>query len=296
MIITQLNGGLGNQMFQYVLGRVLALKHNTDLHFDLSLFIKHQSHLTTKRQYELNPFNLPVKIATPDLVEKFRQSHTFKALINRYLSLNLNLSSDKYINESGQKFQPEILKLPDNIYLSGYWQTEKYFIDYRDQIIKDFSKRKSPVSLKNKQIKSGIENCHSVSVHIRRGDYITNKSAKAYHGTCSISYYQKAMKLIEKTVKNPKYYIFSDDPEWTKNNIKPEHQAIYISHNKGIDCHEDMRLMSRCKHNIIANSSFSWWGAWLNQNVKKIVIAPQQWFLNKSVNQKDIIPKKWIKI
>jgi hypothetical protein len=295
MIISQLNGGLGNQMFQYTLGRVLALKHNTDLYLDLNLF-KTQPNTDTKRQYELNAFSLPVKIATPDLVKNFVQSNIYKVLLNRYFNLNLNLSSDKYIKESGHQFHPEILKLPNDIYLSGYWQTEKYFLKYKTTITRDFLTRKKPTSDQNKKILNQINRSKSVSLHVRRTDYVTNRHANAYHGICDLSYYIKAMKLIEKDIEKATYFIFSDDPKWVKENIKPKHQVTYITHNIDSNSHEDLRLMSQCQHNIIANSSFSWWGAWLNQNNKKIVIAPKHWIQDKTVNKKDIIPKEWIKI
>jgi hypothetical protein len=125
---------------------------------------------------------------------------------------------------------------------------------------------------------------------------VTNKNARAFHGVCDLAYYEKAIQLIEKKVAHPTYFIFSDDPAWVKANIRSKHKTVYISHNQGRDAHEDIRLMSQCRHNIIANSSFSWWGSWLNNSPNKIVIAPKTWYLDRSANTRDLIPNSWVRI
>lgn len=295
MIVTQLTGGLGNQMFQYALGRALSLKHGTGLLFDTRPF-DYQQYSDTKRSYELYVFDLPGRVANESELKKWGIPNRFKVLINRYLKLGLDPYPKYYLKERGHRFQREILMCPDNHYLSGFWQSEKYFKRIRSTIITDFEGREKKISRLNKSLADRINSTESVSIHVRRTDYVTNSSAKVYHGVCSIQYYKKAMNHVEKKVKKPVYFVFSDDPVWAKDNIKSRHKTIYISHNRGREAHEDIRLMSQCQHNIIANSSFSWWGAWLNQNKDKIVIAPKKWFADKSVDSSDLIPEKWKRI
>ncbi len=295
MIITQLNGGLGNQMFQYALGRVLSLKHNIDLYFDISSF-DYQPHTDTKRSYELEVFGITGNITNQKLLNKFGKPNKYKVLANRYFNIHLNPYPPNYIRESGHQFQSEILNLPDNTYLSGYWQSEKYFSSIARTIKHDLAGRAKPISSKNKKLTKEIKSINSISLHVRRTDYITNKHTNSYHGLCSLSYYNQAMKMVESHIKSPVYYIFSDDPDWAKENISSKHKIVYISNNHGSDSHEDLRLMSHCKHNIIANSSFSWWGAWLNQNDDKIVIAPKNWVTDVRERRSDLIPSDWIRI
>jgi len=140
-----------------------------------------------------------------------------------------------------------------------------------------------------------ITDVESVSVHIRRGDYISNPITNQYHGSLDIGYYQNALKIMLKKINNPHFFVFSDDYEWAERNIKSDSPITYIKHNSAKN-YEDLRLMSMCKHHIIANSSFSWWGAWLASNKNKMVIGPQKWFLGKKYNDADRMPENWIRI
>ncbi|MFH0972649.1 MAG: alpha-1,2-fucosyltransferase, partial [Patescibacteria group bacterium] len=186
----------------------------------------------------------------------------------------------------------EILKLKDDIFLDGYWQTEKYFKDIEDIIRSEFT-LKTEYSNLNPELIAKISSCNSVSMHIRRGDYITNQNTNEFHGICFLDYYKKAINLIAEKFPNPTIFIFSDDLKWCKENIKIKYPIVFVKGNKN---YEDLIMMSKCSHNIIANSSFSWWGAWLNNNPNKIVIAPQKWLNNPNINYSDIIPSTWIKI
>jgi len=189
----------------------------------------------------------------------------------------------------------QFLALPDHSYLEGYWGSEKYFKDIENIIRKEFTLKDKPDAINQKMI-SRIKNCDSVSIHIRRGDYIFDEKTNKYHGVCNLDYYLKAIALVAKKVKKPYFFIFSDDIRWAKQNLHLKFPCVYVNHNIGKKDYEDLRLMSNCCHNIIANSSFSWWGAWLNKNKDKIVIAPKKWFTDKSINTKDLIPKQWLKI
>lgn len=180
-------------------------------------------------------------------------------------------------------------------YFEWFFQSEKYFKDFEKEIRQDFEFLIQP-SKENKKMIEKITHCESVSLHIRRWDYISNPTANAFHGTCNLGYYQKAVDLIKSKVENPVFFLFSDDMDWVKENLKIEDTSYYIDWNTDNKSYEDMRLMSLCNHNIIANSSFSWWWAWLNQNPDKIVIAPSRWFTSNKMNYSDIVPDSWVKI
>ncbi|EKE02186.1 MAG: glycosyl transferase family protein [uncultured bacterium] len=291
MIIVNLYGGLGNQMFQYALGRHLAEKNNTELKLDISAFESYKL-----RKYELGNLNIIEKFALPEEISRLSTLPTGK--IERFIRKTLRKPVKKpesYIKENiTGGFNPKILDLQNNIYLEGYWQSEKYFIEIEDIIRKEFS-FKFPATGKNKEILENILNINSVSLHIRRGDYVTNPEVNQVHGVCSLDYYKSCVDFIEKKLESPYFYIFSDDIEWVKNNLQIQSQVYYVDHNTVDNAIEDMRLMFSCKHNILANSSFSWWGAWLNSNPDKMVITPRKWF-NTTYDSNDLIPERWIKL
>lgn len=292
MIISRLNGGLGNQMFQYSLGMVLSKLNKSELYLDLSLY-NNQNKVDTPRNYELNIFSNTVSNKAPSkILSRFTQSHKLKFFLNHYFKLNLSLYPKNWIREDSHRFQQEILRLKGDYLLDGYWQTEKYFKKYRKQILKDFTFPKK-TSKKNKLIINQIKKKNSISVHVRRGDYVTNEKTNKYHGVCSVDYYKEAINIINKQIKNPWFVVFSNDLNWCKKHLTVPKNSLFISHNTKKNSFEDMRLMSLCKHNIIANSSFSWWGAWLNRNNDKIIIAPKKWFRGIKISEVDIIPSNW---
>lgn len=295
MIISHLNGGLGNQMFQYAIGRVLSMVNSDDLYLDLTSYNSIFNSADTRRDFELDIFKLKYKVATKSQIMRLSDSNPFINILNQYLKLGLNPYPRGYIREKDHRFQPEILNNKGDLYLKGFWQSEKYFLSHKEQILQDFSFRYKP-SKKNQSTLALIDGSVSVSIHVRRGDYVKNRVTNKYHGTCDIAYYQNAIKMIKAKCSKPTFFVFSDDIEWCKKILKIKSKAYYISHNHGKDSWEDMRLMSHCKHNIIANSSFCWWGAWLNKNTNKIVIAPINWFRDKTVISKDIVPTSWIKL
>lgn len=178
-------------------------------------------------------------------------------------------------------------------FVDEYYQNEKYFIDIADEIKKEFV-LKNDFSAKAKEYLQRIENSNSVSLHIRRGDYVANKKINAYHGVCGLDYYNEAMKIIKEKINNPIFFVFSDDIHWAEENLKGT-EFVFVSCPE-IEDVEELILMSKCKHNIIANSSFSWWGAWLNKNPEKIVIAPKRWFNDKKAEQINIAPANWLRI
>jgi hypothetical protein len=202
--------------------------------------------------------------------------------------------SKKFVFEPHFEYWQAINEVPNDCYLMGYWQSEKYFSAISEQIREDFSFRLA-INNQNTQLAFKISQHNAVSLHIRRGDYANNPTVTATHGLCPISYYHNAIEYIAHRVKQPYFFIFSDDIVWAKENLKMDLHSTYIDHNQGAESYNDMRLMSLCRHHIIANSSFSWWGAWLNPNIDKIAIAPKQWFV-KDVNTQDLIPKDWVRL
>ena len=197
--------------------------------------------------------------------------------------------------EESFTFDERIMKLKGNLYLDGYWQTEMYFKSIRNELLDDFEIKSSP-SGENSSMLDLICKSNSVSVHIRRGDYVNNAETFQKHGVSSMEYYNKAINYINKRVENTHFFIFSDDIEWVRQNFTIKHAIHFIGFNDASKNFEDLRLMKNCKHNIIANSSFSWWGAWLNENPNKIVIAPANWFNDISVNTNNLIPSDWVSI
>lgn len=291
MIITKLQGGLGNQMFQYAVGKFLAEKNNAELKLDISNFGQ-EDKKTTPRKFELKNFNINTKIATREEIKYFKKYKKSNIRFFRFLYNKIFADDSIYISQKSYYFDPEILKLKDNIYLNGEWQSEKYFKNIRNILTQEFTPKIKSYTYE-KYIEK-IQSTDSISIHIRRGDYLNKKLLENY-GICSLDYYNKAIKLIIEKISNPTFFIFSDDIEWVKENLKIDFPTIFVS-NGEIKDYEELILMSKCKHNIIANSSFSWWGAWLNQNPNKIVIAPKNWFKNESWAPKDLIPENWLRI
>ena len=271
MIIVRLIGGIGNQMFQYALGRHLAVKNNTELKFDISDFCKYAD-----REYMLGVFDIKSKIASEDEISK--------------------LKSNRYVKEKGFGFDCEILNTPDNSYIDGYWQNEKYFQSIENLIREDFL-FKEDLNDKNKEFLSGISGSDSVCIHIRCGDYVSNLKTKLMHGNCSSKYYKKAVDLILQNVENPHFFVFSDEPERAKKMLDKNLNLTFVDTNSAADGYKDLRLMANCKHFIMANSSFSWWGAYLASNADKTVIAPKKWFgiLSKNRNESPILGD-WLKL
>jgi hypothetical protein len=292
MIISQIIGGLGNQMFQYAAGRALSLEHNQSLLLDTSGFAGYNLH----QGFELNRiFNCSTEIATNADVRNIL-GWQFLSGIRRIVARSSMavFRHNGLIIEPHFHYWPEIKNIPQNSYLAGYWQSEKYFKTHTSEIRSDFT-FKIPFSDRNAGFAQQITKINAVSLHVRRGDYINNVKTNATHGLCSLSYYQAAIHYVSGQITNPFFLIFSDDITWVKDNLTIDFPHQYIDYNHGLDSYNDMHLMSLCKHNIIANSSFSWWGAWLNSNVEKIVVAPQKWFANNN-NTKDLLPQGWIRL
>lgn len=292
MIIVRIIGGHSNQLFQYAVGRALASKRNTELKLDITTYFDNQPAENTPREYELAVYPLRASIASPSEIKNALDGQSEN---NRYKKFLMNKDRFVIYNEKPTSFQSEVLRLPKNAYLIGYWQNENHFKDIRKDLIKEFEPVK-PMSLKNKQYLARIQSTQAISLHIRREDYVDNKSANEFHGLMPLDYYKAALAIILKKTKdnNRHVFVFSKEIDWCKKNIKLDLPTTFIEGNK--DGSDDMRLMKHCKHNIMANSSFSWWGAWLNQNPDKIIVAPKIWFQDPSANKNMELPKSWIRL
>lgn len=293
MIRLILNGGLGNQMFQYAAGRALSLRLQAELKIDLSFFVIHRNKPWC-RNYELDVFNLqnPVLAKSLQGVVFCRLKEIFeRSGYGREKALSFGLFSDKYSSRYDSHFE----NLKNGIALYGYFQNEKYFKNYSEKIRRDFTFRQ-PLTEQNNVIAYEIANCNAVSLHIRRGDYVSDKNASNIFAGLSPDYYYKAINYISSKIEDPLFFVFSDEIEWAKTKLS-NYPCRFININQGKETYNDMRLMSLCKHNIIANSSFSWWGAYLNNNEQKIVIAPEIWYKNENnAAPIDILPAEWIKL
>lgn len=283
-------GGLGNQMFQYAAGRALANRHNTVLKLDMSFFQNTKVN-ETPRKFLLDKMNIRAECSLPsELPQLEGKPSFFRQIKGLYLQLSQK-SCDNVLLDFDHRISEQFFSAPDNTYLIGYWQSEKYFSAISEMIKSEFTPISNPDDV-NKELSCYMRETNSVSIHIRRGDYVSNPDTHAVHGICSLEYYQKCVEAISGMINNPEFFIFSDEPEWVKSNLDLALPFTIINHNATEMPEWDLWLMSRCKHNIIANSSFSWWGAWLNDNPRKIVLAPKQWFADKSLTT-EIAPESW---
>jgi hypothetical protein len=286
MIIVKIIGGLGNQLFQYALGRHLAIKNDVELKLDISSFQTYNL-----RNFELSKFNIESKFATNSELP-FRRRKPQVNKIKAFLG-DLVLSRISIIKEKSFRYDPKILNYRRDVYIEGYWQSEMYFKPIKETLKKEI-KLIEKLNHKQQQLLHLIENTNSISVHVRRGDYVQNPANTSIYSNCSMEYYKKAIEKIEKLVEKPFFFIFSDDVEWVKNNLRIEHENMLVYGNEAV---VDLTLMASCKHNIIANSTFSWWGAYLGDYSQKQVISPESWFTNSSkINITDLLPEDWIKL
>lgn len=288
MKIIKFHGGLGNQMFQYCFYKRMMLESDEVL-ADTSFFKKIKAHngLEIERLFNIKLNKIDKKIErflfSKNKIIKLKRSVLKK--INRFkIYTYFDTVYDESIITNSRRFS----------YYEGYWQSEKYF-----KVIKEEIRKKlifpEIVEEKNLQILKNIREENSISIHVRRGDYVGHPQLD---GLAPIEYYEKAIEYLKKKIENPKFFIFSNDLSWCKENLPlKENEYEVVEGNTGDSSYIDMQLMSLCKHNIIPNSSFSWWGAWLNKNPQKIVIAPERWFTKESkFLYEDIVPKEWIKL
>ena len=278
-------------MFQYAAGRALARARAQPLHLDISDFEGYGLH----HGFELQRvFNCEATIASDEQVRAvlgWRVSPAMRRILARPGLAALR--GPTFIVEPQFHYWPGICDVPATAYLQGYWQSEKYFANDAIVLRADFSFRQ-PLSEINTAWAERIRRCSAISLHVRRCDYVSDARTLATNGVCSLDYYRAATRHIAGCIGKPEYFVFSDDIEWARNNLDIGYPCHYLDHNRGEDSYNDMHLMSLCRHHILANSSFSWWGAWLNPSVEKIVVAPARWFAGGNRQVVDLFPQGWV--
>ncbi len=289
-VIVKIYGGLGNQMFQYAAGRALALRTGAELFLDTTAFRDY-----TLREYELSAFRPECAEAGEELLRRVvHPAPPFRTAVRwaRTLIRTGQRPVRKY-NEPHFHFDPQMPALDGSVYLDGYWQSERYFQDAEVQLRKDL-RFVQPLSEQGAHFERSISAVNSVSLHIRRGDYVSDNRSNRIHGVLDMDYYRRAVDRIVTSVPDPVFFLFSDDPVWAQEHVRTERPITAVGRYPGASGIEDLHLMSRCRHHIIANSSFSWWGAWLNPHPEKTVIAPRLWFNDAAKRTDDLFPPKWM--
>jgi len=301
MIIVKMMGGLGNQLFQYAFGTSLAQKLSQETVYDISWFVHERT-----RILRLNYLGLSLKYKTAGgIYAILKKSAIYCSARSKLIRSLKPLQKLENVYEFKTSFFNTIVKEKDfniekiknnkNYYFDGYWQNPEYFEDVRNLILSEirFPEFQNSQDL---NLKKQICDSESVAIHIRRGDYVSDSWANQTLGTCSIEYYQKAAEHIMSKHTNAKFFLFSDDPDFVKTNFGFLPNATLVSDSIRSEI-DELNLMHSCKNFIIANSSFSWWGAWLSQNPEKIVIAPRQWYKNKEANEQcKIVPDNWVRL
>lgn len=286
-VVVGLSGGLGNQLFQYAAGRALSLKLGVDLVLDISWFQGGSDRAYALEAFSINPKTYCGPFFFPGWAKRLLCRIT-RRWANRKLGVPV-------FREAHFQFDSAYTKLDSPVYLEGFWQSERYFSNYKEIITRDFI-LKGVTSDQYKFLANQIQSSDSICIHIRRGDYVTNPVATQMHGVCSLDYIYQGVKAISEDLMQAHCFIFSDDPGWVRNNLILDLPFTIVDVAKPHEAHFDLALMSQCKHFVIANSSFSWWGAWLSNNASKRVVAPKKWFANSQKCTDDLIPASWMKI
>ncbi len=283
MIITALKGGLGNQMFQYALGRKLAHTDGTTLKLDIEGLDRANKGGDIYRPFALHSFAIQADIAAPAEIQRLKYPYGILSKLARRFRF-------KVLRQMHVGWEPEALAMGEGAYVDGYWQSYKYFEDIREVLLANFTlKESSPAA---RAVRARMQDASAVFVHVRRGDYVSNPNATATHGICSVSYYERAIAAMREQVPDAAWFLFSDDPAWAAEHLPFPSEPVIVS-GTGLSDAEEMMLMTSASHAIIANSTFSWWGAWLIRNRDKIIVAPSPWSESRKDLTRDIIPPTW---
>jgi hypothetical protein len=280
------------------MGRALALRQNAELVLDLAWFEQVKASdgaLTTHRNFSLDPFMLTAAKQSIGLSSSVASSFWSRLLRKVLRSIPRKCNGLPVFTERGFTFDPLALGLKAPVWLDGYWQSPQYFEDAATQIRAELG---SPMHMSNgsRQILQQIVACDAICLHVRRGDYVSNSHAAATHGLCDMDYYRSGIEHVMAGLAKPYCFVFSDDPDWVRANLVLPVPMTVVDVNGPDAAHEDLWLMSSCRRFVIANSSLSWWGAWLGRAEDKIVVAPRRWFLTESHDTRDLIPADWVRL
>lgn len=283
-VVVGLSGGLGNQMFQYAAGRSLSTRLGVPLVLDLSWFDGQ-----SERQFALSPFCIEAvhHKQYPWLLPRSRAIAS--RLSRRWLPRIMNV---RVWREPHFHYSEEFAALSGPVFLEGYWQSERYFLKIRCQLLQEFALR-APLPPPCAALLEEIRGCDAICVHVRRGDYLSNPIVAKVHGTCSVDYYYAGVDELCRGLARPHCFVFSDDPAWVRASFALDYPMTVVDLNGPEEAHLDLVLMAACHHFLIANSSLSWWGAWLGNHAEKKVIAPAHWFLTDDKDCRDLLPESW---
>jgi hypothetical protein len=284
MIVAKIAGGLGNQLFQYAAGRALAHRLGAPFWIEAS-----GTGPYCDRPIDIGRFNIQAQVLPfrRPLQEIFTRRPLF-SIAKRIDRLDLHLRY-KVLLDPRDRVEERFFSISGRVYLDGYWQSERYFLPVADLVRRELTLREPPDAA-NAAL---LEKIDAVDLHVRRGDYLAPKNAARF-GVLGLDYYDWAIQLFASRLSQPHFFVFSDDPAWTRENIRPAAPVTYVTHNAPDRGFEDLRLMARCRHFIIANSTFSWWGAWLGEDPGKQVVAPRQWIQEGRAMTHERIPPGWI--
>ena len=283
-VVVGLSGGLGNQMFQYAAGRSLAHRLGAPLVLELSWFSGQKD-----RQFSLSQFSIKALPHTPYQWLPRGGRALISRLSRRYLPRIMGVPVWR---EPHFHYSTEFSKLSVPVFLEGYWQSEFYFSNMRSQLIAEFALR-TPLPPICAILLKEIEGCDAICIHVRRGDYLSNPVAAEVHGTCSVDYYLEGVSELCHGLARPHCFVFSDDPSWVRASLEFNCPMTVVDVNGPMNVHYDLVLMAACRHFVIANSSLSWWAAWLGKCAQKKVIAPKRWFLTLDKDTRDLLPVSW---
>jgi hypothetical protein len=272
MIFSEMSGGLGNQLFQYAAGRAVGLRLGAPVRMDVCWYRNNPL-----RAILLDRFNIQATFATRWESAILQRWEKFVVPVQKYIPVpNLTI-----IRDFRQENDDRLREVEGNVFLKGHWESEGYFALAAHQIREDLTFKSEPDE-ENRLVLEQIQASEAVCLHVRRGDIVH---------ALSVEYYRTALEILQGRVRQPHFFIFSDDAAWTRENIKLEFPATYVTHNVGKRDYEDLRLMTYCKHFIIANSTFSWWGAWLSRNPGKQILSPKKWFKKRTTP--GLLPAEW---
>lgn len=283
-VVVGLSGGLGNQMFQYAAGRSLAMRLNTPLSLDLSWFAGQK-----ERRFALSSYGIEANLVTqyPWLGSRLQAQVTRAS--RRFMP---RLFGVPVFREPHFHYEPRFQSLDQPVFLEGYWQSNRYFQEIRQVLLEEFA-LKAGLPFASAKILEKITSVDSICVHVRRGDYLSNPVAARTHGVCSLDYYKSGIAELARELSAPHCFVFSDDIAWVKESLATDCPMTVVDVNASEDAHLDLTLMAACNHFLIANSSLSWWGAWLGQSNNKRVVAPARWFMKTEIDTSDLIPASW---
>lgn len=287
MIVVKLQGGLGNQMFQYAMGKAMAKLHDSPFELDVDFLLDRTPNKASGfvfRDYDLDVFSITPRIA-PSGQER-RYSH--QGFLDKIIS---GFKTKKVYKEPFFHFDHNALSVQPDVYLDGYWQSPKYFASVEKELREDF-KFVHEVEPQSKKLYEDILQTDAVCVNVRRADFLTN----SYHGVCGMNYFEPAIHHLASSLSNPKLFIFSDDPQWCQDNFKSKFSMEVVDHtHKGFKFSNQLQLMAACKHFIIPNSTFAWWAVWLSNKKESKIIAPTQWFADAAIDTRDLVLEHWMK-